>query len=515
MMKYPIGIQTFSELRENGYIYVDKTAFVYKLASTGKYYFLSRPRRFGKSLLVSTMEAYFLGKKELFEGLAIEKLETEWKKHPVLRIDLNARDYIDEASLKAELNKHLVKWEAAYGMVSDQKLAPEERFYNLIQRACEQTGEKVVILVDEYDKPLLQTIDKPELQEAYRNTLKAFYGVLKSQDQYIRFGFLTGVTKFSHVSVFSDLNNIEDISMQSQYEDVCGISEKELYENFDTSIRDLASANGITYDNACVKLREQYDGYHFCEESVGIYNPFSLLNTFKARRFKDYWFKTGTPTFLIKLLQRNDYDLENLEGQVASGDTLESVYSETASLLALLYQSGYLTIKGYDRENELYILGFPNMEVENGFIKSLVPYYTGVREDNRDMLFLQFANDVKQGRPEDFMQRMQTMLSDNDYRVAGKKELYFQNTLSVIFKMLGFKVDVERSTSNGRMDVTVRTKDYVYILELKLDGKAEDALRQIKDKQYARPFLTDPRKVYLIGVNFSSETRNIEKWIIE
>ncbi len=514
-MKYPIGIQNFEKLRNNEYVYVDKTELIYTLANPGGYYFLSRPRRFGKSLLVSTMEAYFLGKKGLFKGLAVEGLETEWKKHPVLRIDLNARDYIDEASLKAELNKHLVKWEAAYGMVSDQKLAPEERFYNLIQHACEQTGEKVVILVDEYDKPLLQTIDKPELQEAYRNTLKAFYGVLKSQDQYIRFGFLTGVTKFSHVSVFSDLNNLKDISMLPLYVDICGISEKELYANFDTSIKELASANGMTYESACKKLREQYDGYHFYQNTMGIYNPFSLLNTFEDRIFKDYWFKTGTPTFLIKLLQRNDYDLENLEGQMASGDTLESVYSETASLLALLYQSGYLTIKGYDRENELYILGFPNMEVENGFIKSLVPYYTGVREDNRDMLFLQFANDVKQGRPEDFMLRMQTMLSDNDYRVAGKKELYFQNTLSVIFKMLGFKVDVERSTSNGRMDVTVRTKDYVYILELKLDGKAEDALRQIKDKQYARPFLTDTRKVYLIGVNFSSETRNIEKWIIE
>ncbi len=515
MMKYPIGIQAFEKLRKEGYVYVDKTALVYQLVQQGTCYFLSRPRRFGKSLLVSTMEAYFLGKKELFEGLAMEQLETEWKAYPVLRLDLNAREYVDEASLKVELNKHLVIWEKVYGAPSDQSLAPEERFYNLVLRIYEQTHEQVVFLVDEYDKPLLQAVDKPELQEAYRNTLKAFYTVLKSLDEYFRFAFLTGVTKFSHVSVFSDLNNLEDISMQAAYVDVCGISEEELHTYFDTSIHELATANNKTYEETCEQLRKQYDGYHFRQDSVGIYNPFSLLNTFKTKDFQDYWFKTGTPTFLVKLLQKNDYDLDELEGQVASIDTLNSVYTETTSPVAILYQSGYLTIKDYDAEDDVYILGFPNQEVERGFARALVPYYIGIKDQNRDAFFIQFAKDVRQGRPEDFMLRLQTMLASNDYRVAGDKELYFQNTVKLIFWMLGFKVEVERATSNGRIDITIKTKDYVYVLELKLDGTAEDALQQIKDKQYARPFQLDNRKLYMIGVNFSSSTRTVEKWIIE
>ncbi len=513
-MIYPIGIQSFKDIRRRGFVYVDKTALVYNLANTGKYYFLSRPRRFGKSLLVSTMEAYFLGKKELFEGLAMERVETEWKTYPVLRLDLNAREYVDEASLKVELNKHLVIWEKVYGAPSDQSLAPEERFYNLVLRIYEQTHEQVVFLVDEYDKPLLQAVDKPELQEAYRNTLKAFYTVLKSLDEYFRFAFLTGVTKFSHVSVFSDLNNLNDISMDADYVDLCGISEKELHAYFEEAIKLLATASKMTYKETCERLREQYDGYHFCEDTIGIYNPFSLLNTFLKKKFQDYWFKTGTPTFLVKLLQNNDYDLDELEGQVASIDTLNSVYTETTSPVAVLYQSGYLTIKGYDKEDDVYILGFPNQEVERGFVRALVPYYTGIKDQNRDAFFIQFAKDVRQGRPEDFMLRLQTVLASNDYRVAGDKELYFQNTLKLIFWMLGFKVDVERATSNGRIDVTIKTKDYIYVLELKLDGTAEDALQQIKDKQYARPFQMDSRKLYMIGVNFSSATRTIEKWLI-
>ncbi len=513
-MIYPIGIQSFKDIRRRGFVYVDKTALVYNLANTGKYYFLSRPRRFGKSLLVSTMEAYFLGKKELFEGLAMERLEKEWKTYPVLRLDLNAERYETQEDLDIILNDILCKWEAIYGSSpSEQSFA--RRFSGIVQRAYEQTHEQVVFLVDEYDKPLLQTVDKPELQESYRNTLKAFYTVLKSQDEYFRFAFLTGVTKFSHVSVFSDLNNLEDISMQAAYVDVCGVSEKELHAYFDASIHELAAANGMTYEQACDQLREQYDGYHFRQDGVGIYNPFSLLNTFKTNEFQDYWFKTGTPTFLVKLLQNNDYDLDELEGQVASIDTLNSVYTETTSPVAVLYQSGYLTIKGYDKEDDVYILGFPNQEVERGFVRALVPYYTGIKDQNRDAFFIQFAKDVRQGRPEDFMLRLQTVLASNDYRVAGDKELYFQNTVKLIFWMLGFKVDVERVTSNGRIDVTIKTKDYIYVLELKLDGTAEDALQQIKDKQYARPFQMDSRKLYMIGVNFSSATRTIEKWLIE
>ncbi len=513
-MYYPIGIQTFTEIREKDFVYVDKTALIHRLVKTGKYYFLSRPRRFGKSLLVSTLEAYFSGRKELFKGLAMENLESEWKVRPVFHIDLNTEMYETLQDLDIILNDILSKWEAVYGS-SPSEQSPARRFSGLVQRACEQTGEQVVILVDEYDKPLLQTINKPELQEAYRNALKAFYGVLKSQDRYIHFGLLTGVTKFSHVSVFSDLNNLKDISMDDRFVDLCGISEKELHEYFDPSIRELAAANKMTFDEACDKLREQYDGYHFCENSIGIYNPFSLLNTFDSEKFRDYWFETGTPTFLVSLLQKNDYNLAGLQGKEISAANLSSVDMMMRNPIPVLYQSGYLTIKGYDEEFGLYLLDFPNREVERGFINFLVPFYTSVGGGDSDSVLMAFTRDMRQGRPEEFMLRLQTILADNDYRIAGKKEIYFQNVLYVIFKMLGFYIDVERATSNGRMDITIRTKDYVYIMELKLDGTAEDALRQIKDKRYGRPFQTDGRRVFLIGVNFSSGTRTVEKWIIE
>ncbi len=514
MMKYPIGIQTFADIRENNFVYVDKSAFVYDLAQQNKYYFLSRPRRFGKSLLISTLESYFLGKKELFKGLAIEKLETEWTKYPVFRIDLNTERYETLQDLNIILNDILSKWEAVYGS-SPSEQSFSRRFSGIVQRACEQTGEKVVILVDEYDKPLLQTIDKPEVHEAYRNMLKAFYGVLKSQDQYIRFGFLTGVTKFSHVSVFSDLNNLNDISMDEKYVSLCGISEDELHVFFESSIRELATANNMTYEEACAKLREQYDGYHFCEDSVGIYNPFSLLNTFAKKKFRDYWFETGTPTFLLKLLERNHYELSDLQGvkvDVTGLNNVDNMYSDPTPVL---YQSGYLTIKDYEPDMGIYTLAYPNGEVERGFTRALVPFYTSMTSKTTVSFLTGFISDVKTGKPEDFLLRLQTILSDNDYRIVGKMELYFQNVLYVIFKMLGFYIDVERATSNGRMDITIRTKDYIYILELKLDGTAEDALRQIKDKQYDRPFRADGRKIFLIGVNFSSQTRTIEKWIVE
>ena len=379
MMKYPIGIQSFPDIRERGFVYVDKTAFVYRMALMGKFYFLSRPRRFGKSLLVSTMEAYFLGRKDLFKGLAIEQLETEWKTYPVLHLDLNAQNYVDGKALREELDKHLVIWEQTYGMAIDKSLSPETRFYNVIRTAYEQTGSQVVVLVDEYDKPLLATIDNKSLHEAYRNTLKAFFSVLKSLDACIRFVFLTGVSKFSHVSIFSDLNNLTDISMHPKYVDICGISEQELHDYFDDSIRELADANGVTYEEACERLRKQYDGYHFRENSVGIYNPFSLLNTFDNLVFNDYWFATGTPTFLVKLLQQYDYELHDLKGIYVDGDTLSSVDEEYNDPIPVLFQSGYLTISGYDSELG-YRLDFPNQEVERGFFRFLMPYYTSQQQ---------------------------------------------------------------------------------------------------------------------------------------
>ena len=514
-MKYPIGIQSFPDIRERGFVYVDKTAFVYRMALMGKFYFLSRPRRFGKSLLISTMEAYFLGRKELFKGLAIEQLETEWKTYPVLHLDLNAQNYVNEKALQEELDKHLVIWEQTYGMAIDKSLSPETRFYNVIRTAYIQTGNQVVVLVDEYDKPLLATIDNKTLHDAYRNTLKAFFSVLKSLDACIRFGFITGVSKFSHVSIFSDLNNLDDISMDPRYVDICGISEQELHTYFDSSIHELADANGMTYEEACEKLRKQYNGYHFRENSIGIYNPFSLLNTFAKGVFNDYWFATGTPTFLVKLLQSKNYKLGDLEGKKVMSDMLSAPATSASNPIPMLYQSGYLTVKDYDRNMRIYTLGYPNEEVERGFLNFLLPYYTPVGDDDKASFLNGFVMAVNEGRPEDFLLLMQTMLAGRDYRIAGDAEKYFQNTFYLIFQLLGFNVQVEQATSQGRIDITIQTEDYIYIIELKLDKTAEEALRQIKENQYARSFQSDKRKLYLIGVNFSSETRTVEKWVVE
>ena len=513
-MLYPIGIQSFADVRTRGFVYVDKTALVYQMALRGKFYFLSRPRRFGKSLLVSTMEAYFLGKKELFKGLAIEKLETDWVQYPVLHIDFNTGKYDKEADLDDFLNDLLAQWEQVYGSRPTEVNA-ELRFKGVIRRVYEQTGKQVVVLVDEYDKPLLNSIDNKPLHDAYRNTLKAFFSVLKSLDACIRFAFITGVSKFSHVSIFSDLNNPDDITMDPRYVDICGISEQELHDYFDESIRELADANGMTFEEACEKLRQQYDGYHFWQDSVGIYNPFSLLNTFAKKVFSDYWFATGTPTFLVKLLQQDDYELSELKETYVSASTLSSVDEDYDDPIPVLFQSGYLTIKGRDPYMGIR-LGFPNGEVERGFFDFLLPYYTSHRKSSVDGYLYKMTVAISQGRPDELLQVIQTMLAGRSYMVAGAdKEKDFQNTLYLIFIMLGYNVQVEQATSQGRIDVTIQTKDYIYIIELKLDKSAEEALQQIKDNHYALPFQTDARKLYLIGVNFSSETRTVEKWVIE
>ncbi len=513
-MDYPIGIQSFETIRTEDFVYVDKTALIYQMVRRTGYYFLSRPRRFGKSLLVSTLEAYFSGKKELFNGLAIEKQETEWKKHPVFHIDLNLGDYVNEEALTNKLHAMISGWEEIYGQ-KPGRIGLSDRFEGVIERAYEQANEKVVILVDEYEKPLLEAIGNPELQARYRSILGSIYGVVKSQDDYIRFGFFTGVTKFSKVTIFSGLNNLNDISMDADYVDICGISEKELHEYFEESIHELAAANKMTYGETCDKLREQYDGYHFCEDSVGIYNPFSLLNTFTKRKFKDYWFETGTPTFLVNLLQNKNYELETLEGKRVMESALSTVNSTLSNPIPVLYQSGYLTIKGYDPETHFYTLGFPNKEVEKAFLSFLLPYYTPIPDSEKAEFLNELIIDVHEGKPERFLQRLQTLFAGQDYRIAGDKEIYFQNVVFLLFRLLSFYVRVEEPTSNGRMDFIIKTRDYIYILEFKLDHTAEEALQQIKDKQYARPFQMDPRKLYLIGVNFSSETRTIEKWIVE
>ena len=511
---YPVGIHNFDKIRRDGYCYIDKTALIYQLVKTGSYYFLSRPRRFGKSLLVSTLEAYFQGKKELFEGLAMEGLEKEWKRYPILHLDLNARKYDSAESLDQELDKHLEQWEKIYGSDYSDR-APEERFYHIIRMAYEQTGERVVILVDEYDKPMLQTIGNPYLQEQYRNTLKPFYGVMKSMDGYIKFALLTGVTKFGKVSVFSDLNNLMDISMDERYFDICGITERELTENFSEDIRVLADNNGQTFEQTREQLKEYYDGYHFNQYSPGMYNPFSVLSTFAKGRYGSYWFETGTPTYLVELLKLHKYDLYRMAHEKTTSDVLDSIDPASTNPIPVIYQSGYLTIKGYIPEPRIYELGFPNREVEEGFLKFLLPYYTPLQETESGFAIWDFISDVKSGDIDGFMERLQSFLADCPYELAKDIELHYQNVLFIVFRLAGLYTKVEYRTSRGRIDLVLQTDSYVYVMEFKLDGTAEQAIQQIEDKQYALPFTKDSRKIYTIGVNFSSETRNIDKWIVK
>ena len=510
-MKYPLGIQSFENIRTDGYLYMDKTAMIYDIAKGGKYYFLSRPRRFGKSLLVSTLEAYFEGKREMFKGLAIDNLEKEWTQYPVLKLSLNVDNYTSAKVLLNVLNDALDTWCRQYRLNIGGD-APSLRFKNLLAALYEKTGKKVVVLVDEYDKPLLQSLGDDKLQEEMRGLLKAFYGILKPLDGCVQFGFFTGVTKFSKVSVFSDLNNLTDITMDRRYAELCGFTEAEIRKTLDAEVGELARDNRLSKDVCYEKLKTNYDGYHFEHDTVGMYNPYSLLRVLDAKTFKDYWFETGTPTILVEALKHNSYNLDNLTREEVTVDLLGSIDSLDVNPLPLLYQSGYLTIKGYDKRFESYHLGFPNREVERGFTRYLIPYYTTIPEPKSAFYVNNFVRDVEAGRIEQFMQRLESLFASGDYQVMGDAELYFQNACWVIFKMIGFYTEVERHTTDGRMDMVIQTSDYVYILEFKLDRSADEALQQIDDKQYAKTFEHDDRKLYKIGINFSTKTRRLEGW---
>ena len=478
------------------------------------YHFLSRPRRFGKSLLISTLEAYFSGKKELFEGLAMEKLEKDWIKYPVIHLDLNAKKFDTVDDLIRLVDRQLLVYESQYGSCSKDETI-DDRLVTLIRLAAEKTGQRVVILVDEYDKPMLQAIGRDELQEEYWNTLKAFYGVLKSMDGYIKFAMLTGVTKFGKVSVFSDLNNLNDISMWNKYIDICGVSEQELYDNLDAELHEFANVQGVTYEEICARLKEMYDGYHFTHNSKGMYNPFSLLLAFDRNEFKSYWFETGTPTYLVELLKKHHYDLHRMAHEETDEQVLNSIDSESTNPIPVIYQSGYLTIKGYDEEFGIYRLGFPNREVEEGFIRFLLPYYANVDKVESPFEIQKFVREVEAGDYESFFRRLQSFFSDIPYELARELELHYQNVLYIVCKLVGFYVKAEYHTSEGRVDMVLQTDKFIYIMEFKLNGTAEEALQQINDKHYARPFETDSRKLFKIGVNFSAQTRNIEKWLVE
>lgn len=512
-MLYPIGVQNFEDLRQNGYVYVDKTRLIHRLVKTGKYYFLSRPRRFGKSLLVSTLESYFRGKKHLFEGLAMEQLENDWKEYPVLHFDLNAKKFDTEEDLYDLVGRQLERYESQYDTTAVDK-SLDGRFYNLLMTIAEKTGNKVVVLIDEYDKPLLQAIGNPELQNTYRNILKAFYGVIKSCGGQIHFAFLTGVTKFGKVSVFSDLNNLNDISMDHQYYDICGISDDELFGYFDESIRELAAHNGQTYQEACDRLKADYDGYHFCEDIPGMYNPFSILNTFYKNRYGYYWFETGTPTYLVELLRNSDFPLDQIDGYKTSKDILNGIDAD--SPIAVIYQSGYLTFKDYDEEFDLVTVGFPNREVEKGFLLFLLPFYTSLKKEQPNYFVSKCVQALKIGDAEEFLQNMRTLFAGYPYDLIKNTENHYQNVVYLTLKLMSvYVVDGEYRTSNGRIDLLIKTDKYIYVMEFKYDGSAQEAMDQIESKGYSLPFEADGREIIKVGVNFSSIARNIENWIIK
>lgn len=524
-VKYPIGIQTFSQIRENDFLYVDKTDLIYKTARSGKYYFLSRPRRFGKSLTITTLQALFEGKRELFKGLAIDSLEWDWHKHEVLHLDLNVRNYVDETSLLTIFDRHLREWEEKYSIkpVSD---IPEDRFISIIKKGYEVTGRGVVILIDEYDKPILAAIGEPKLQSVYRKQLQGFYGVLKSMDQYIRFGMITGVSRFSKVSIFSALNNLMDISLEPDFNSICGITEKELTRYFGEGIQRMAERQRKTPEEIRELLKTNYDGYHFAEYGEDIYNPFSLLNAFRTSRMGSYWLATGTTSSLLEVLNVNTYPLQELEGCKASENMLNGADIFLTDPVPFFFQTGYLTIKDYDPEFEQYILGLPNKEVSKGFNDLVLR--TWMRAGEPATYVSDFVRDVRAGKAEDFMEKIKYFFAgipydhakdgkvsgENEYGISGSKEVHYQNVLYVIMKLMGFYTNTEYRTSSGRIDMVVQTQDYVYVMEFKIDSTAQSALDQIEERGYAEPFRITGKKIFKIGANFDTKTRRLSDFII-
>ncbi len=508
---YPIGIQTFSKIVEGGYAYVDKTAFIPKLIEAGQYIFLSRPRRFGKSLLLSTLESFFKGERYLFEGLAVSRTEMEWKERPIVHIDLNAQDYTSEEGLSAMLNYILNEYEKKYDVTqTEQTIAV--RFAALIKRIYEKTGEKVVILVDEYDKPLLSIEDNPALFEKNQAMLKGFFGVLKSMDKYIAFAMLTGVARFNKVSIFSDLNNLNDISLDNDFSDLCGWTEKELTDTFRNGIEKLAEDNQESFDKAVESLRHYYDGYLFAPRGNRLYNPFSVLKALSSRQIRSYWFQVGTPTFLAKRIKAKGILLSSLNSQWRPEPDLLSIGMNDSDPVPLLFQTGYLTIK--DVDGDMYELKFPNKEVEIGFARNLGPLYVPDLSDwDGDFSIRHFILDIRNGEAERFMLRLKTMLKNIPYEKHD--EQLYQNAVYLLFTLLGTDARLEEHSNRGSTDLTVRTKDYIYIFEFKYNLSARAAIDQIHSRDYTGRFAIDARKLILIGANFSRESRGLEDWIIE
>ena len=520
-MKFPIGIQSFERIIQEGYVYVDKTDIIYDLTHNGSIYFLSRPRRFGKSLLVSTLENYYSGRKELFHGLAIEKMETEWNEYPVFHVDFNGSNFTKQDILENRIGSYISDWEKQYSLdTGNIETDLGNRFIKVLKAAHEQTGRRAVVLVDEYDKPILDVLDvDADLENKHRNILKAFYSVFKGADKHLQFVLLTGVTKFSQVSVFSGFNQPKDISMDIRYEALCGITQKEIEKYFTEPVSQMAVEYQCTPQEMYKLLKQQYDGYHFSDKLTDIYNPFSLLNALDAKRIKDYWFSTGTPTYLIRLLNHSHERMNEFTGKYYTPAEFIDYKADVERPLPMIYQSGYLTIKAYDRDFNTFLLDFPNNEVKGGFLTMVASSYLQPSEETGSWI-RSLVVALRKGEVEQVHELFTSFLAGIPYTMRRKeneveRERYFQYTFYLIMRLVSvYTVYAEKVQSQGRVDCIVETPQYVYIFEFKLDGTAEEALRQIEEKGYAREYVADSRKIYRIGASFSSETGTISDWAV-
>ncbi|MDY3967465.1 MAG: ATP-binding protein [Prevotella sp.] len=514
---YPIGIQTFERIRKEDKLYIDKTEYIYRMAHTsGTYFFLGRPRRFGKSLLVTTMQSYFEGKKELFKGLAIEKLEKEWTEYPVLHFDMSGGKHMDKEQLEEYLDYRLQEEEKKWGVTKPVKGA-NNRLIDLINTAYEKSGKQVVVLIDEYDAPMLDVVHEKEQLDMLRNMMRNFYSPLKYSEAKLRFVFLTGITKFSQVSIFSELNNIINISMNDEYAGICGITKEELLTQMSEDIDELAKSQELTREETIAELKENYDGYHFSAKSPDVYNPFSLLNCFSTREFGAYWFSSGTPTYLIKMMRKFKVMPTNISKMYAKSSAFDTPTENMTAITPLLYQSGYLTIKGYDKFSKLYTLDLPNKEIKVGLFESLLPnYLEGMFAQNGDVAIAQMSVLIRQDNMDGALQLLQTFLGTVPYCNVTNYEGHYQQMLYIIFSLLtGYVVDVEVHTPKGRLDIVMLTHTRLYIIELKLNKNAQAALQQINLKNYAQRFALCGKPVSKVGINFDSTTGNIEDWVIE
>ncbi len=512
--KYPVGIQTFEKIREGNYLYVDKTQYLVDFIKNGyQYVFLSRPRRFGKSLFASMIHSYYDGRKDLFDGLAMGEYEKEWVRHPVLHFDMSGAKHMDKDMLERYLASMLDDSESAFGYKSERQ-DPNIRLKDLVINSYKQTGQKVVIIIDEYDAPLLDVVHDDDNLGTLRRTMQNFYSPIKMLDPYLEFVFLTGITKFAQLSIFSELNNLFNISMYDQYSAICGISSEELHTQMLPDVELLAERLHLSVDETFARLKKKYDGYHFSENSEDVYNPFSLIKALASQKIGDYWFDSGTPTYIIKLLQKYNVGLRDLVGQDAGVSDFDVSPENMTTALPLLYQSGYLTIKHYDPMVGLYTLGYPNEEVRVGMIRSLAANYLAPAEGTNSSFVIKFVKAVIAGDMEQALTLMRAYLAGVSYRLSNKTERDVQTIFYLVFSLIGSFIKVEEESAHGRADVVITLPSVVYVMELKFDGSADAALRQIDDKGYLIPYTADGKRLVKVGVNYSSEERTITEWRI-